>query len=181
MKYSKPYMDFDLQPKLRGKLIEARPLTREDFPSLFDVASDPLLWEQHPEPTRYQREVFEGWFEKAMESKGALAAIDLKSGRIIGSSRYYGYDPAAREVKIGYTFIGREFWGKSYNPELKALMLDHAFQFVDRVLFEVGECNVRSQKAMQNIGARPVGKVDLPNVDGTKRPHVVFVIERNAR
>jgi len=171
-------MDFELQPNLTGAHVQLRPLVPEDFEALYAAASDPLVWEQHPEPLRYRREVFQKFFDGAIESKGAFAAIDAASGRIIGSSRYYDYRPDLREVKIGYTFVGREFWGGIYNPEMKKLMLDHAFRFVDRVLFEIGECNVRSQTAIQRIGASFVGKVDLPGLDGTLHPMLVYSITR---
>src|SRR5262245_53158444 len=113
-------MKFDLQPTLRGRLIEIRPLQTEDFENLFEAASDPLVWEHHPEPDRYQRTVFQTFFDGAMASGGALAVIDLQSKDIIGSSRYYGYDAAQREIMIGYTFLKRAFWGGTYNRELKS-------------------------------------------------------------
>jgi len=169
---------FDLQPTLKGSLVELRPLRSEDFDALFQAASDPLLWEQHPEPDRYKREVFEKFFENAMESKGALAIVELKTGRIIGTSRYYKYDRDRREVAIGYTFVERAFWGVGYNPETKKLMLDHAFRFVDRVYFEVGEGNLRSRKAMENIGAQLAGRTELQLWDGTMHPFVVYAITR---
>ena len=55
--------------------------------ALHRAASDPLIWEQHPEPDRYERDIFQRYFDGAMASKGALAIIDRRSGRIIGSSR----------------------------------------------------------------------------------------------
>ena len=168
-------MKFDLQPTLTGDLIELRPLTVADYESLYDAASDPLIWEQHPESDRYRREVFQRYFDGAMDSKGALAIIERKSGRIIGSSRYCNLDEAAGEVEIGWTFLERAFWGGLYNRELKSLMLRHAFRFVDRVLFVVGENNIRSQKALEKIGARFLKKVPSSN-DITK---VVFVITRD--
>jgi len=171
-------MDFELQPTLTGKRVQLRPLVADDFDTLYAVASDPLVWKQHPEPLRFRRDVFQKFFDGAMESKGAFAAVDVVSGRIIGSSRFYDYNPDRREVKIGYTFVGREFWGGVYNPEMKKLMLDHAFHFVDRVLFEIGECNVRSQTAIQRIGARLVGKADLPGLDGTMFPMLIYSISR---
>jgi RimJ/RimL family protein N-acetyltransferase len=163
---------------LKGRRIEVRPLQADDFDALFEAASDPLIWEQHPEPDRYELEVFQRFFDGAMASKGAFAVIDCQSGRIIGSSRYYGYDPARREVMIGFTFLERKFWGSACNRELKSLMLDHAFQFVDRVLFEVGAGNIRSQKALEKIGARFLATKELPLRDGTMLPCVVFVIEK---
>ena len=171
-------MEFDLQPTLTGDLIELRPLRSDEFDVLFSAASDPRIWEQHPESNRYQRDVFQKYFDGALESKGAFAIVDRKSGRIIGSSRYCNLDPGNSEVEIGWTFLEREFWGGSYNRELKQLMLDHAFQFVDRVLFVVGEKNLRSRKALEKIGARFLKKTELPDRDGMLRSNVVYFISR---
>jgi RimJ/RimL family protein N-acetyltransferase len=170
--------EFELQPTLTGKLVELRPLRLEDFSEVFKAASDPSIWEQHPEPNRYKREVFQKFFDGAMESRGAFAVIERKSGKIIGSSRYYDYDPTRREIVIGYSFLEREFWGKGYNREMKSMMLDHAFRFVDRVRFEVGETNFRSQKALRNIGAEMIGKVELPGLDGRMLPCLIFAITK---
>lgn len=142
----------DLQPTLVGETLTLRPLRSDDFEALFAVASDPLIWEQHPEPTRYQRGVFEGFFRKGMESGGGLLVVDHASGAVIGSSRYYEHDSARREVAIGYTFLARHHWGGPANREMKRLMLRHAFQFVDTVWFHVGKENWRSRKAMEKIG-----------------------------
>jgi len=171
---------FDLQPTLTGDLIELRSLQPDDFDALFFAASDPLIWEQHPESDRYQREVFQRFFDGALESKGAFAIIERKSGRIIGSSRYCNLDLTNREVEVGWTFLEREFWGGTYNRELKQLMLDHAFRFVDRVLFVVGEQNFRSQKALAKIGASFLKKVQVPADDGTIKRNVVFVINASS-
>ena len=171
-------MEFDLQPTLRGSLIEVRPLTEEHFDALYAAASDPLIWEQHPESDRYKKEVFQKFFDGAIESNGAFAVVDRKTGRIIGSSRYCNFNPVEREIEIGFTFLERAFWGGSYNGELKSLMLAHAFRFVDRVVFVVGEKNLRSQKALQKIGARFVKKAELPASNGTMRTNFVFVIRK---
>jgi RimJ/RimL family protein N-acetyltransferase len=169
-------MEFDLQPTLTGQLLELRPLMPDDFEALFVAASDPLIWEQHPENDRYKREVFRRFFDGAIESKGAFAIIDRNSGRIIGSSRYCHLNPAEREIEIGWTFLERSFWGGRYNRELKSLMLDHAFRLVDRVVFVVGENNVRSQKALEKIGARFLKKADSLEPDG--RARLVFMIDK---
>src|SRR5437764_11136251 len=169
-------VDFDLQPTLKGELIELRPLRPQDFNALFAAASDPQIWEQHPESDRYQRKVFQRFFDGALESKGAFAIIERKSGRMIGSSRYCNLDLTNREVEVGWTFLERELWGGTYNRELKQLMLDHAFRFVDRVLFVVGEQNFRSQKALAKIGASFLKKTQLPADDGTIKTNVLFVI-----
>jgi RimJ/RimL family protein N-acetyltransferase len=148
---------FDLQPQLRGELIELRPLAPEDWEDLFAVASDSLIWEQHPEGDRYKENIFKDFFREALESGGAFVVIDKKTQRIIGSTRFYGFDPEKSEIEIGWTFLARKYWGGRYNAEMKRLLLNHAFQFVEHVVFFVGETNFRSQKAMEKIGAIKLG------------------------
>ena len=156
-------MSFDLQPVLEGELLRLRPLLSEDFQDLYAVASDPLIWEQHPNNDRYKEEVFREFFREALESGGALIALDSKDGQVIGSSRFHGYDSDKSEIEIGWTFLARSRWGGIYNGEMKQLMLRHAFRFVKSVVFLVGPENVRSQRAMEKIGgvragSRPDGK-----------------------
>ncbi|HSY47886.1 MAG TPA: GNAT family N-acetyltransferase [Thermoanaerobaculia bacterium] len=148
---------FDLQPTLQGKLISLRPLRPEDFDDLYAVASDPLIWEQHPVRDRYKEDVFKGFFREALESGGALIVIDPQSGRVIGSSRFHGYDETTSEIEIGWTFLARSHWGGNYNGEMKTLMLRHAFQFVRNVIFVIGPENLRSQRAVEKIGAVRIG------------------------
>lgn len=150
-------MPFDLQPILKGALLELRPLRREDFDDLYAVASDPLIWEQHPNKDRYKEEVFKEFFREALESGGALIAFNSKDGRVIGSSRYHGYDEERSEIEIGWTFLARSCWGGQYNGEMKQLMLGHAFRFVRSVIFLVGTENLRSQRAVEKIGGVRVG------------------------
>jgi RimJ/RimL family protein N-acetyltransferase/GNAT superfamily N-acetyltransferase len=165
--------NFELQPTLRGELLWLRPLRAEDWNALYAVASDPLIWEQHPQPTRYQEHVFREYFREAMESGGALIVLDAKDDRVIGSSRYLGYDGTRSEIEIGFTFLARAYWGGVYNREMKDLMLRHAFRFVRHVVFLVGLENWRSQKAMEKIGGRRVGT----RLNGTGRENVVFQID----
>ena len=146
-------MSFDLQPQLKGELVELRPLAPGDWDELFAIASDSLIWEQHPESDRYKENVFRVFFKEALESGGAFVVIDNKNQQMIGSTRFYGYDSEKSEIEIGWTFLARKYWGGCYNREMKELMLTHAFKFVESVVFFVGEQNVRSQKAMEKIGA----------------------------
>ena len=150
-------MPFDLQPALIGELLELRPLRPEDFSALYAVASDPLIWEQHPEPDRCTEPVFREFFRGALDSGGAFVVIDRSDGRIIGSSRYRGYDAHASEIEIGWTFLARSHWGGRCNQEMKRLMLDHAFRFVDRVVFRIGPQNIRSRRAIEKIGGVEIG------------------------
>ena len=143
-----------LQPRLEGPTLLLRPLGAGDFEALYAAAADPLLWEQHPEPLRYRRDVFEGFFAGAIASRGALLVIDKPTAKVIGTSRYYDLDAAWAEVAIGYTFLARSHWGGPSNREMKTLMLDHAFGRVRTVWFHVGPANFRSRRALEKIGAR---------------------------
>jgi N-acetyltransferase len=148
---------FDLQPTLTGTLLQLRPLRPDDYHDLYAVAADQLIWEQHPAKDRCEERVFKGFFRKALDSGGALVAIDHKNRQVIGSSRFHGYDKEKSEVEIGWTFLARSHWGGTHNWEMKGLMLRHAFTFVDRVVFLVDPQNYRSQKAMEKIGGVRVG------------------------
>ena len=150
-------MPFDSQPTMKGDLVELRPLRSDDAEALFAVASDPVIWEQHPARDRYKPDVFNAFFGEALASGGALTALDCKDGRIIGSSRFHGYDAQASEVEIGWTFLARSHWGGAYNREMKQLMVRHALRFVKRVIFLIGPQNLRSQKAIEKLGGVRIG------------------------
>lgn len=148
-------LPFDFQPTLVGETISLLPLKPEDLDALHAAASDPWIWEQHPESTRYRRQVFEdGYFAGAVDSGSAFVVTDHASGKIIGSSRYYDWDPEKKEVAIGYTFLARSHWGGATNREMKQLMLDHAFRWAKVVWFHIGSDNWRSRKAMEKLGGR---------------------------
>ena len=172
-------MFFDLQPRLKGELIELRPIAPNDWDDLFAVASDPLIWEQHPESDRYKEEVFKIFFKGALVSGGAFVVVDIKTQRIIGSTRFHGYDPEKSEIEIGWTFLARKYWGGRYNAEIKQLMLAHAFKFVENVIFFVGENNIRSQRATENIGAVKNGTAMKVYGNRPPTPNIKYVIRKS--
>lgn len=147
-------MEPDRQPILEGELVTIRPLQDDDWDALFAVASDKLIWELHPAHDRWQEPVFRKFFADALACGGALAILDKATGAIIGSSRYDFWVPEEDEIEIGWTFIARAYWGGTYNREIKRLMLDHIHRFVNRVVFIVGQGNLRSRGAMEKIGGR---------------------------
>lgn len=167
---------FDLQPTLKGELLTLRPLRAEDFHDLYAVAADPLIWEQHPHRDRHREEVFRQFFREALESGGALIVIDSDDDQVIGSSRFHAYDPEKSEIEIGWTFLARSRWGGLYNREMKQLMLRHAFRFVKKVVFLVGPQNLRSQRALEKIGAVREGS----RLDASGRDSLVYQITASA-
>ena len=166
-------MPFDLQPTLEGRILTARPLRPDDFADLYAVASDPLIWEQHPASDRHEEDVFRVFFREALESGGALIVVDSGTHRVIGSSRFHGYDEAQSQIEIGWTFLARSHWGGVYNGELKQLMLRHAFRFVKSVVFVIGPRNFRSRRAIEKIGGVLVGS----RKDGSGRESLVYRID----
>lgn len=169
-------VEFDAQPTLLGETLSLRPLAAADFAPLYAVASDPLIWSLHPEPLRYQRAVFEQFFEAALDSRSALVVTDNASGEVVGSSRYYDWHPTRREVAIGYTFLARSRWGGATNLEMKRLMLGHAFRWVDVVWFHVGKRNLRSRRAMEKIGGVPA-REERRELNGVAHRYVVYRID----
>jgi RimJ/RimL family protein N-acetyltransferase len=142
----------DFQPTLVGPTITIRPISANDWSELFAAGSDPEIWKVHPAPERYTEPVFRKFFDEAVSSKMGLVFVDRATDRLIGSSRYHGYERERSEIEIGWTFIVRSHWGGPANREVKRLMLDHAFTFVDTAIFWVGEQNWRSRGAMTKIG-----------------------------
>jgi RimJ/RimL family protein N-acetyltransferase len=165
---------FDRQPHLVGDTVELRPLRQDDYVDLYAVAADPLLWEQHPVPAQHEEEMFRQFFSRQLASGGALAVLDRRDGRIIGTTRFHSYDPERSEVEIGWTFLARSHWGGDTNGEMKRLMLAHAFRTVRRVVLLVHPQNVRSQRAVEKIGGVRVGS----RLDGSGRDSFLYEIRR---
>lgn len=151
-------MSIDLQPVLENQTIQICPLDKKDFDLLYAVAADPEIWKQHPNKDRYKEEVFQNFFEGAIQSGGAFRVIDRSTGATIGSTRFYDYNPEDSSIFIGYTFYATAYWGRGVNPMVKAMMLNYIFQFVDKVYFHIGAENLRSQIAIGRLGAVKVGE-----------------------
>ena len=165
------------QPTLVGEKVILRPLIESDFEALFKAASDPRIWENHSATDRHERGPFEKFFKGAMECGGALAILNRSTGELIGSSRYYEWSEDSETVVIGYTFITREWWGTGLNFQIKKLMLDHAFQRVPTVIFQVSRKNLISQKALLKLGASYSHDEDV-QVAGVLSSRMIFKMER---
>lgn len=171
-------MNFSIQAPLENENYRLEPLQDTDFERLYAVASDPKIWEQHPNRERYKRDVFRTFFEGAVQSGGAYLVLDRKSGEVLGSTRFYDYDDEKESILIGYTFYGTNSWGKQVNPAVKKLMLDYIFQYVKTVLFHVGKENFRSRKAMERLGAEMIGEEEVTYFGESPKINVVFEIRR---
>ena len=146
----------NIQPQLENDLVILEPLNQNDFENLYSAAADPKVWEQHPNKNRYKREVFQTFFDGAIQSKGAFKIIDKQTNQVIGSSRFYDFDDKDLSILVGYTFYATNSWGKGTNPSVKKLMFDYIFQFVDKIYLHVGANNIRSQIAVQRLGCTKI-------------------------
>lgn len=171
-------MKFSIQPVLENEKYQLIPLQQGDFESLYKVASDPEVWSQHPNKDRYRREIFRTFFEGGMESGGAFKIIEKSTGEILGSTRYYDYDKQNNSIFIGYTFYGRKSWGKGINPQIKKLMLDYIFQFVEVVHFHIGKENYRSQIALERLGGQKIAEQDVAYFGEPTRTNFVYEIKK---
>lgn len=169
----------NLQPNhLSNHLIRLEPLQPSHFNELYSAASDPLIWEQHPNPNRYQKEVFESFFEGALASGGAFIVRDVDSGKALGSTRFYDYKPLDNEIKIGYTFFSRDCWGKGINKQVKTLLLNYAFIYIEKVIFHIGAQNIRSQIAIEKLGAKKVSEEMVAYYNEPDRLNFVYEMMR---
>ena len=171
-------MAIDRQPTLTSAAVHLRPLRAGDWDALFAVASDPLIWAIHPAHDRWQEGVFRAYFAEALASGGALVAGDPATGAVIGASRYDSARAGPGEIEIGWTFLARSHWGGTTNGAMKALMVGHALSGYDRVIFLIGEENLRSRRAIEKVGAVLTDRVDEAEMAGATVRHVVYAIDR---
>ena len=169
----------DRQPTLEGGKVLLRPLQEDDWDALYEIASDPAVWEQHPIHDRWRRDIFAEFFADALAKGGALAVVDKAKEAIIGLSCFGAFDPEdGTSVEIGWTFLSNRYWGKGFNAEMKRLMLAHAFGSVERVEFRVGETNYRSRIALEKIGAERTDRTELDRYQGKRVLRLVYAISR---
>jgi N-acetyltransferase len=170
---------FDFQPHLTGDLIALRPMIEADFEALYAVASDPLIWAMHPTHERWQRPVFRANIDEAFAEHGGLVAIDKATDTIIGFSRYSQIAVGPDEIEIGWSFLARNYWGGRYNRDMKAIMIAHALKSFDRVIFRVGETNIRSRQAMEKIGGVRIEWDEILPIFGREAVYIAYEIRRN--
>jgi len=146
-------VNLDLQPFLENKLVKIRPLKQADFGPLYQAASDHSIWEQHQDKQRHTPDGFTKFFKESLHSKGALCILDGTTNEVIGSSRMKIIDEDDKVVEIGWTFLMRKYWGGEYNREVKKMMINHILNGAEKVVFYVDKNNIRSQKALEKLGA----------------------------
>lgn len=160
---------FDPKARLDGMTIGLRQAVPNDWDVLYAAARDKKIWAGHPEKDRWTEDKFRLFFDSGLQNPEGMYLIGhYESGKIIGSSRFYGTDE--NSTRIGYTFIAREHWGTGLNTELKMLMLNHAFAHKSAVYFDIGATNKRSRKAVEKLGGKLSMKPKQGKVEYVLRP-----------
>lgn len=172
-------MNFNIQPVLQNEKVVLYPLKETDFNDLYAVASDPKIWEQHPNKDRWKKDVFQTFFDGALQSKGAFKIVEKEMGTTIGSTRFYEYDSQEQRIFVGYTFYATKHWGTGINISVKKLMLDHIFQFVKKVHFHIGASNVRSQIAIGRLGAEKIAEQEVAYYGEPVRLNFEYMISKD--
>src|SRR5690606_2231373 len=139
---------------LSNDLVKLVPLTKEDYNWIYAVASDPGIWEQHPDRLRYTPVGFTKYFKKLLNTDQPYIILDINTDQVIGATSFYQYNQKENTIAIGYTFLAQEFWGGGYNQSIKKLMMNFAFSSLNKIFFHVREGNIRSQKAIEKIGGK---------------------------
>src|SRR5262249_17666561 len=143
--------------------IRLEPLTLEHHNALCEIGLDEALWRWIPHFVRTREDMLD-YIRTALQWQAdgtalPFATVELKSGRVVGSTRYMNIDSANRHVEIGATWIGRPWQRTAVNTEAKYLMLRHAFETLGciRVELKTDALNEQSRNAILRIGARYEG------------------------
>jgi RimJ/RimL family protein N-acetyltransferase len=171
-------MEFSTQKILENEKVILHPLQEKDFEVLHTAASDPKIWEQHPNKDRWKKDIFKTFFDGAVQSKGAFKIVDKTMGNTIGSTRFYDYNEQENSIFIGYTFYAVAYWGNGVNRLVKATMLDYIFQFVSKVYFHIGANNIRSQVAIGRIGAEKISEQEVTYFGEAPKLNFVYEISK---
>ncbi len=169
----------NIQPTLENDKLILFPLKEADFDGLYLTASDPAIWEQHPNKERWKKDVFRTFFEGAINSNGAFKIVDKSKREIVGSTRFYDYNKDDNSILIGYTFFGTNCWGKGYNHSVKKLMLDYIFQFVSSVTFHIGAENIRSIISIERMGMKKISEQEVTYFGESPKLNCVYTVTKD--
>jgi RimJ/RimL family protein N-acetyltransferase len=170
---------------LTGQFVRLEPMTEAHVPALAEIGVGQPFWDFMLYGSMGSEQDMRGWVADilARATRGTdvpFVAFHLASGRIAGATRYLNIVPQDRGLEIGGTWYGPEFQRTAVNTECKYLLLHHAFETLGciRVQFKTDQRNVRSQQAIERLGASKEGilrnHMILP--DGKFRDSVYYSI-----
>lgn len=155
-------MSFDIKPVvLVGASVRLEPLSQDHAQGLYNRGRDTADWAYMPRSCFVDLADTRQWIDEALSTPGQLpfAIVETHKDRAVGSTRYLNIRPEHRGLEIGWTWLGREWQRTPVNTEAKFLLLRHAFERLGciRVEFKTDARNLRSQRAIERIGAQREG------------------------
>jgi ribosomal-protein-alanine N-acetyltransferase len=168
--------------ELRGSVVRLDPLQKRHAPGLLAAASPDLFQFTPQAPREWSLAGFEADVERinGLENVVGFAVVGAQGGEVIGRTTYMEIRPTARGLEIGRTWISRAHQGTRVNPEMKWLMMRHAFETLGaiRVQFTTGHRNLHSQRAIEKLGAVREGLLrnHLIEPDGRPRDTVIYSV-----
>ncbi|MEV6912983.1 GNAT family protein [Amycolatopsis sp. NPDC051071] len=174
--------DWNHHATLTGERVRLEPLTPGHAKGLFEAGADPEIWTWLS--LRQPRDVAaaEAMVDDILADTGrrAWAQLDTRTGEVAGTTSFYGISARHKTLSLGYTWIGTPWHRTGLNRESKLLLLRHAFDDLGahRVAWETDIRNLRSQKAIERLGAQREGVLRAHRVrpDGTVRDTVVYSV-----
>lgn len=169
---------------LEGQAIKLVPMEEHHAAELVHVLGNPEIWEftwrRITSSEQLQQLIISALADKKEGSQIPFTIIEKASGRIIGTTRIMHPDLIHRNAEIGCTWISPKFWRTSVNTESKNLLLHYCFEELKliRVQFSIVGNNLRSQQAIERIGATKEGVLRQHRIksDGTILDNIVYSI-----
>lgn len=149
--------------KLIGKVVKLRPLTLEDTPALYQAAQDKRIWVHTTDVLSTEQDV-RRYIERTLNAKQTgteypFVIVHRETNQLIGSTRFLDISLAHKRLEIGSTWLNPAFWRSPVNTECKYLLLTYCFEQLqlNRVQLKTGHENLRSQQAIERLGAKKEG------------------------
>jgi len=155
-------MFFEVNPiTLKGEGVRLEPLSQDHAQGLFNRGQYTSDWEYMPRACFIDMADTRQWIDEALDTPNQLpfAIVETGKGKSVGSTRYLNIRPEHKSLEIGWTWLGQEWQRTNINTEVKLLLLSHAFERLGclRVEFKTDGRNMRSQRALERIGATREG------------------------
>ncbi|MEM1356793.1 MAG: GNAT family protein [Bacteroidota bacterium] len=156
---------FDANYYLKNEVAELIPLQLDQEEFLYPPSNDDEIWKYFEEQGR-GRKAFQQYFKRALQKRidgeeYTFAIKDLRLDEFAGMTRIYAVDNTLRNVKIGHTWIGKQFQGTGLNKNCKYLLFDFLFDQIkmERIGFGASSQNTRSIRAMESVGCVREGRL----------------------
>ena len=148
---------------LTGQLISLEPLSQDHAQGLYNRGRSAADWEYMPRSCFVDLADARQWIDEALRAEQQLpfAIVENAKGKVAGSTRYLNIRSEHRSLEIGWTWLGQEWQRTGVNTEAKLLLLEYAFERLGcrRVEFKTDGRNLRSQRALERIGAIREGQL----------------------